>query len=130
MPIFDEIQKLTFDLCHMYQRTPRSVSIPTPVYYAHLAAFQAQYNSTNWRDESAAWETGALCLRPCASLATTATAAIAHSLLSGEHRLGRFRGLERVLGDRPAADAQRPRRQAVAGLGHVLEWRAPAAASL
>jgi len=38
----DEIQTLTFELCHVYQRCSRSVSIPTPVYYAHLAAFRAR----------------------------------------------------------------------------------------
>ena len=38
----DEIQTITFELCHVYQRCTRSVSIPTPVYYAHLAAFRAR----------------------------------------------------------------------------------------
>jgi eukaryotic translation initiation factor 2C len=37
-----EFEQLTYDLCHVYQRCTRSVSIPTPVYYAHLAAFRAR----------------------------------------------------------------------------------------
>ncbi|XP_077490208.1 protein argonaute-4-like [Amblyomma americanum] len=38
----DELQKLSFYLCHTYARCARSVSIPAPVYYAHLAAFRAK----------------------------------------------------------------------------------------
>ncbi|CAG0885094.1 unnamed protein product [Darwinula stevensoni] len=38
----DEIQKLSYFLCHTYARCTRSVSYPTPVYYAHLAAFRAR----------------------------------------------------------------------------------------
>jgi eukaryotic translation initiation factor 2C len=34
----DDIQYLTFDLCHLYARSTKSVSIPAPAYYAHLAA--------------------------------------------------------------------------------------------
>ncbi|KAL1436449.1 hypothetical protein MTO96_049682 [Rhipicephalus appendiculatus] len=38
----DELQKLSYYLCHTYARCSRSVSIPAPVYYAHLAAFRAK----------------------------------------------------------------------------------------
>ncbi|KAF2360621.1 Argonaute linker 2 domain [Trinorchestia longiramus] len=38
----DQLQLLTFALCHNYARCFRSVSIPTPVYYAHLAAARAK----------------------------------------------------------------------------------------
>ena len=38
----DEIQRLTFDLCHLYSRCERSVSYPAPTYYSHLAAFRAR----------------------------------------------------------------------------------------
>lgn len=38
----DELQDLTNVLCHLYARCSRSISIPTPVYYAHLAAFRAR----------------------------------------------------------------------------------------
>ncbi|KAM7283687.1 protein argonaute-2 [Ixodes scapularis] len=38
----DDLQKLSYYLCHTYARCARSVSIPAPVYYAHLAAFTAK----------------------------------------------------------------------------------------
>ncbi|XP_077491688.1 protein argonaute-2-like [Amblyomma americanum] len=38
----DDLQKVSFYLCHTYSRCARSVSIPAPVYYAHLAAFRAK----------------------------------------------------------------------------------------
>ncbi|KAL3224401.1 hypothetical protein MRX96_026616 [Rhipicephalus microplus] len=38
----DDLQKLSFYLCHTYARCSRSVSIPAPVYYAHLAAYRAK----------------------------------------------------------------------------------------
>ncbi|KAL3217438.1 hypothetical protein MRX96_032389 [Rhipicephalus microplus] len=38
----DDLQKLSFYLCHTYARCARSVSIPAPVYYAHLAAYRAK----------------------------------------------------------------------------------------
>ena len=38
----DQLQKLTFHLCHMYAKCNRSISIPAPVQYAHLAAYRAR----------------------------------------------------------------------------------------
>lgn len=38
----DHLQTMTYALCHLYSRCTRSVSIPTPAYYAHLAAFRAK----------------------------------------------------------------------------------------
>ncbi|XP_077507820.1 protein argonaute-2-like [Amblyomma americanum] len=38
----DELQKLCYYLCHTYASCSRSVSIPAPVYYAHLAAYRAR----------------------------------------------------------------------------------------
>ncbi|KAG0415985.1 hypothetical protein HPB47_006838 [Ixodes persulcatus] len=38
----DDLQKLSYYLCHMYARCARSDSIPAPVYYAHLAAVRAK----------------------------------------------------------------------------------------
>ena len=38
----DELQQLTYYLCHLYSRCERSVSYPSPTYYAHLAAFRAR----------------------------------------------------------------------------------------
>lgn len=40
----DEIQCLTYQLCHTYVRCTRSVSIPAPTYYAHLVAFRSRYH--------------------------------------------------------------------------------------
>lgn len=37
----ETLQKITFSLCHMYARCETPVSIPTPVYYAHLTAARA-----------------------------------------------------------------------------------------
>nr|XP_034826738.1 protein argonaute-2-like [Maniola hyperantus] len=38
----DEVEQLTYYLCHLYSRCTRSVSYPTPTYYAHLACFRAK----------------------------------------------------------------------------------------
>ncbi len=38
----DDLQMITYQLCHMYGRCPRSVSIPAPVYYADLVATRAR----------------------------------------------------------------------------------------
>ena len=38
----DEIQRLTYDLCHLHYKCPRSVSVPAPVYSADLAAGRGQ----------------------------------------------------------------------------------------
>ena len=40
----DELQMLTYQLCHTYVRCTRSVSIPAPAYYANLVAFRARYH--------------------------------------------------------------------------------------
>jgi len=40
----DDLQMLTYQLCHTYVRCTRSVSIPAPAYYAHLVAFRARYH--------------------------------------------------------------------------------------
>ncbi|KAK0472793.1 ribonuclease H-like domain-containing protein [Armillaria novae-zelandiae] len=38
----DAIQALAYTLCYTYARTTRSVSIPTPVYYAHIVCSRAK----------------------------------------------------------------------------------------
>ena len=40
----DELQQLTYHLCHTYVRCTRSVSIPAPSFYSHLVAFRARYH--------------------------------------------------------------------------------------
>uniref|UniRef100_A0A8C4R414 Uncharacterized protein n=1 Tax=Eptatretus burgeri TaxID=7764 RepID=A0A8C4R414_EPTBU len=39
----DDLQLLTYHLCHAYVRCTSSVSIPAPTYYAQLVAFRARY---------------------------------------------------------------------------------------
>ena len=53
----DELQRFTFDLCFLYERATKVVSRPAPVYYAHRAAFLAQYYESNFREASDLWET-------------------------------------------------------------------------
>ncbi|XP_047487055.1 protein argonaute-3-like [Penaeus chinensis] len=38
----DQLQSMSYALCHTYFRCTRSVSIPAPAYYAHLAAYRAK----------------------------------------------------------------------------------------
>ena len=38
----NDLQTLTYYLCHIYSRCQRSVSYPAPTYYAHLAAARAR----------------------------------------------------------------------------------------
>ncbi|VDK73916.1 unnamed protein product [Litomosoides sigmodontis] len=38
----DELQSMTFSMCHTYGRCTRSISIPAPVYYADLVATRAR----------------------------------------------------------------------------------------
>lgn len=38
----DELQALTFSLCHLFTRCNRSVSYPAPTYYAHLVAYRGR----------------------------------------------------------------------------------------
>lgn len=38
----DDLQALTYNLCHMFTRCNRSVSYPAPTYYAHLAAYRGR----------------------------------------------------------------------------------------
>ncbi|CAG4973952.1 unnamed protein product [Parnassius apollo] len=38
----DEVEQLTYYLCHLYSRCTRAVSYPTPTYYAHLACLRAK----------------------------------------------------------------------------------------
>ncbi|KAG0205476.1 Protein argonaute 10 [Mortierella sp. GBA30] len=49
----DALQALTFRLCHVYARCPKSVSIVPSVYYAHLLAFRARhYQGNDFSDTS------------------------------------------------------------------------------
>ncbi len=46
----EKIEQLLFDLCFLYQRATKVVSRPAPVYYAHRAAFLAQYYESGYRE--------------------------------------------------------------------------------
>ncbi|PRD30004.1 UNVERIFIED_CONTAM: Ago2 [Trichonephila clavipes] len=48
----DDLQKLTYYLCHTYVRCTKSISCPAPVQYAHLAAFRARQHLLSQIDES------------------------------------------------------------------------------
>ncbi|XP_022161620.1 protein argonaute-2-like [Myzus persicae] len=48
----DELQCLTYQLCHTYARCTRSVSIPAPVYYAHLVAYRARFHIVDKEHDS------------------------------------------------------------------------------
>ncbi|XP_060847719.1 protein argonaute-2-like [Rhopalosiphum padi] len=48
----DELQILTYQLCHTYVKCTRSVSIPAPLYYAHLATFRSRYHLTERQHDS------------------------------------------------------------------------------
>ncbi|XP_064383428.1 protein argonaute-2-like [Halichondria panicea] len=48
----DDLQCLTYQLCHTYVRCTRSVSYPAPAYYAHLVAFRARYHLQDTEDRS------------------------------------------------------------------------------
>jgi len=43
----DNLQQLTYQLCHVYARCTRSVSMPAPACYARLVAFRARRHVTN-----------------------------------------------------------------------------------
>ncbi|GFX64657.1 protein argonaute-4 [Trichonephila clavipes] len=39
---FDALEKLSYYLCHLYIRCTKSISVPSPIQYAHLAAYRAR----------------------------------------------------------------------------------------
>ena len=47
----DDLQKLSYQLCHSYARCHRSVSYPTPTYYAHHVAFRARFKLQDWEEK-------------------------------------------------------------------------------
>ena len=47
----DDLQDVTFQLCHLFPRCNRSVSYPAPAYCAHLAAFRARYLLQDWENK-------------------------------------------------------------------------------
>uniref|UniRef100_A0A5S6QUJ1 Piwi domain-containing protein n=1 Tax=Trichuris muris TaxID=70415 RepID=A0A5S6QUJ1_TRIMR len=41
----DTVQAISYYLCHLFGRCTRAVSIPAPVYFAHLACYRARHHS-------------------------------------------------------------------------------------
>ena len=52
----DQVQKFTFELCHMYGRSTKIVSQPAPTYYADLAAEQAPFLMKDFQESGGSWE--------------------------------------------------------------------------
>ncbi|XP_025270021.1 protein argonaute-2 isoform X2 [Camponotus floridanus] len=61
----DNIEELTYYLCHMYARCTRAVSYPAPTYYAHLGAYRgrALIQGVNIRLDNLDAEQNKLCMR-------------------------------------------------------------------
>ncbi|KAI0313364.1 argonaute-like protein [Amylostereum chailletii] len=54
----DDLQSLSFALCHVYARTTRSVSIPAPIYYADIVCSRAKHHyDPQWHLTSTGSET-------------------------------------------------------------------------
>lgn len=60
----DTLQRLTYGLCHTYARCSRSVSIPTPVYYAHHATKRAKCYVDARTDSSDSGSSSNNCMLP------------------------------------------------------------------
>ncbi|KAG0057713.1 Protein argonaute 10 [Gryganskiella cystojenkinii] len=54
----DSLQSLTYQLCHVYSRCPKSVSIVPAVYYSHLLAFRARHYQGNEFSDTASSASG------------------------------------------------------------------------
>nr|CAG8488117.1 7207_t:CDS:10 [Entrophospora candida] len=55
----DQIQTLSYNLCYLYARCTRSVSLVPPVYYAHLVCNRARFHSReHWSDTESSESAG------------------------------------------------------------------------
>uniref|UniRef100_A0A0R3RQP8 PAZ domain-containing protein n=1 Tax=Elaeophora elaphi TaxID=1147741 RepID=A0A0R3RQP8_9BILA len=82
----DELQSITFSMCHTYGRCTRSVSIPAPVYYADLVATRARCHLKRK-------------MGVCESDVTSDAASLMSSSLSSLISAGRITSLRRVFDD-------------------------------
>ncbi|KAI1700368.1 piwi domain-containing protein [Ditylenchus destructor] len=46
----DDIQVCSYSLCYLFARAPMSVSLPAPVFYAHLCCYRARRHFSDQRD--------------------------------------------------------------------------------
>ena len=53
----DELQRFSFDLCHLYARATKIVSRPAHLYYAHLAAALGPYYDSAYKERNGDWDT-------------------------------------------------------------------------
>lgn len=76
----DELQTLTYNLCHLYARATRTVSVVPAVYYAHMVASRARFHAKgeHWSDTQST-ETGS-----GAGIDMTSYAAVKPDLLKGK----------------------------------------------
>jgi eukaryotic translation initiation factor 2C len=52
----DTVQKLTYEMCYLFCRATRAVSICPPVYYADILAYRARYHTSMEWEESISGE--------------------------------------------------------------------------
>ncbi|KAH6927292.1 hypothetical protein HPB50_001253 [Hyalomma asiaticum] len=64
------LQKITLSLCHMYARCDTPVSIPAPVYYAHLAAARASCYMKSLVQHTGSWDVKVEAIQPTDNLKT------------------------------------------------------------
>ena len=87
-----QIQRFTYDLCHVYARCTKVASRPSPIYYAHLAAFHAPWYSAGFHEKGDAWETSSTSSK--GSSGSGASKASTHAPVVAQQRRARFRGSE------------------------------------
>ncbi|XP_037792241.1 protein argonaute-4-like [Penaeus monodon] len=81
----DVLEELTYAMCHLYSRCTRSVSIPTPAYYAHLAAYRGKVHIQD------------ICCSETSSQASGAASSPSDAVLSRAVRVERGHGIQSKL---------------------------------
>ena len=56
----DSLQQFCYNLCYLFSRCTRSVSIVPPAYYAHLLAYRARFHAVHdlWGSDTASERSG------------------------------------------------------------------------
>ncbi|VDM10677.1 unnamed protein product [Wuchereria bancrofti] len=89
----DELQSITFSICHTYGRCARSVSIPAPVYYADLVATRAR---CHLKRKMGVYESDLI----------SGAASLISSSLSSLISAGRITSLRHIIDDDDLSDAE------------------------